>query len=72
MKEESFTDDTVQERPPRPDRARKAVYTIVESKSGKSIWTKLGIAYVNRDHSLNVFLEGFPVNGQLHIRDFPE
>ncbi|MBL7685265.1 MAG: hypothetical protein JNK65_04430 [Deltaproteobacteria bacterium] len=52
----------------------KEVYIITE-KAGlddgpsKSVWTKIGVAHVNRDQSLNVILDAIPMNGRLHIRD---
>jgi hypothetical protein len=52
---------------------RKAVYTIVDGNGGgKARWTRIGIAFVNRDQSLNLVLDAVPVNGKIHIRDFPE
>ena len=52
----------------------KDVFLITEQaafgdKPAKTIWTKIGVAFVNRDQSLNVLLEAFPVHGKLHIRD---
>jgi hypothetical protein len=52
----------------------KGVYTIVERKSEehpdrKNLWIQIGIAFVNRDGSINVRLNAFPVNAALHIRD---
>ena len=47
---------------------RLAVYTIIETDEG-SFWREIGGAFVNRDDSLNVFLDAFPVNGRLHIRE---
>ena len=52
----------------------KDVFHIVErSGSGvepdKSIWTKVGVAFVNKDQSLNVMLEVIPLDGKLHIRE---
>ena len=48
----------------------KIVYTIVErEKDGQSFWLRVGIAFVNRDGSLNVRLDATPVNGRLQIRD---
>jgi len=46
------------------------VYTIREPKKDgeKSYWIKLGVAFKNRDESLNVILDGYPANGKLHIR----
>jgi hypothetical protein len=47
----------------------KMVYTITE-RGEKSFWTRIGIANVNRDGSLNVRLDAIPVNGTLHVRDW--
>jgi hypothetical protein len=49
----------------------KAVYTIVERGINKRHFVRIGVAFVNRDGSLNVRLDAVPVNGQLHIRDAP-
>jgi hypothetical protein len=46
------------------------VYTIVEGKeTDKKFFVKIGVAFVNRDSSINVKLDALPVNGQLHIRE---
>lgn len=47
----------------------KVVYTIVERGHGKRLWLRIGVAFVNRDGSLNVRLDAVPINGQLHIRE---
>ena len=47
----------------------KDVFSITESKDGKSRWVKVGAAFVNRDSSLNVVLDVFPKDGKLQIRD---
>lgn len=47
----------------------KEVYTIVENDSGKDFWIRVGVAFQNKDGSLNVRLNCLPVNGTLHIRD---
>ena len=47
----------------------KAVYTIADRGNGRKHWVRVGVAFVNRDGSLNVRLDAVPVNGQLHIRD---
>jgi hypothetical protein len=62
------------ERPSEPEPAQppwKCVYTIVNRKAGKQAWVRVGVAFVNRDGSLNVRLDALPTNGQLHIRDAP-
>ncbi len=47
---------------------RKEVFMIQKGKT-RSFWTRIGVAFVNKDGSLNVKLDAFPVSGQLHIRD---
>jgi hypothetical protein len=48
----------------------KHVYTIVEREGQeKNRWVRVGIAFVNRDQSLNIRLNALPVNGLLHVRD---
>lgn len=48
----------------------KYVYTIVEREGlDKPQWIKIGLAFVNKDSSLNVRLDAFPMNGTLHVRD---
>ncbi len=47
----------------------KIAYVITE-RNGKSYWTRIGVAFVNSDGSLNVRLEAMPVTGELQIRDY--
>jgi len=47
----------------------KDAFQIVEGKDGKSRWTKVGMAFVNKDGSINVFLDAFPKDGKIQIRD---
>ncbi|MFH1263784.1 MAG: hypothetical protein V1495_10140 [Pseudomonadota bacterium] len=48
----------------------KYVYTIIEREGlEKSQWIKVGVAFVNRDQSLNLRLDALPVNGMLHVRE---
>ncbi|MBN2193454.1 MAG: hypothetical protein JW751_11615 [Polyangiaceae bacterium] len=46
----------------------KIVYNVTE-RAGRSYWNRVGIAFVNRDGSLNVRLESLPVSGEMQIRD---
>ena len=46
----------------------KVVYAIAE-RGPKKHWLRIGMAFVNRDGSLNVRLDAVPLSGQLHIRD---
>ena len=47
------------------------VYTIVEIEKdkGKNHWIRIGIAFENKDGSINVKLNCLPVNATLHIRE---
>lgn len=47
----------------------KIVYTITE-RGEKSYWTRIGVAYTNRDGSINIKLDAVPVSGTLHVRDW--
>lgn len=46
----------------------KAVY-VITGQGEKKFWNKVGVAFVNRDGSLNVKLDSLPIDGELHIRD---
>jgi hypothetical protein len=50
----------------------KAVYVIREFGDKKTSWIKVGVAFLNRDGSLNLHLDALPTDGKLHVRDFPE
>ena len=47
----------------------KVVYAITERDNAKSIWTRIGSAFTNRDGSLTVRLDALPVNGVLQVRE---
>ncbi len=47
----------------------KFIY-VITSKGERKFWTKVGVAFVNRDGSLNCKLESLPIDGELHIRDY--
>jgi hypothetical protein len=48
----------------------KYVYTIVEREGlEKNQWIRVGVAFVNKDQSLNLRLDALPMNGTLHVRD---
>lgn len=51
----------------------KDVFIINEENSKeKSRWIKIGVAFTNKDNSLNVTLNSLPLDGKLHIRDRKE
>jgi hypothetical protein len=45
----------------------RTVYAITE-RGEKSYWTKIGVAFENRDRSITVQLDALPVSGRLQIR----
>jgi hypothetical protein len=52
----------------------KDVYAIYESRSDgreRSRWVRVGVAFDNRDGSLNVLLDALPLSGRLQIRPRP-
>ncbi len=50
---------------------RFAVFSIRDGKNG-TIWVRAGTAFVNKDGSLNVYLDVLPLDGKLHVRDAGE
>jgi hypothetical protein len=54
------------------DDKRKKVLCPVEGRDKKTYWMRLGTAYVNKDNSINVYLDASPINGKLQIRDWDE
>ncbi len=52
----------------RSNQRMKVVYAITE-RGEKSFWTRIGVAYTNRDGSINVKLDALPISGTLQIRD---
>lgn len=47
------------------------VFSIRETKekNGASTWVRAGSAWINRDGSINVYLDVLPLDGKLHIRE---
>ena len=43
------------------------VFAITE-RGEKSYWTRVGVAYTNRDGSINLNPDALPVSGRLQIR----
>lgn len=46
----------------------KIVYAIIE-RGARRHWLRVGLAFPNRDGSLNVRLDALPLSGQLQIRN---
>jgi hypothetical protein len=52
----------------------KDVYAIYESRTegrDRSRWVRVGVAFDNKDGSLNVLLDALPLSGRLQIRNRP-
>ena len=50
----------------------KDVYVIYDAKNEgreRSRWVRIGVAFDNKDGSLNVLLDALPLSGRLHIRE---
>lgn len=46
------------------------VYTIIDKPGyDKSIWVRIGRAFINRDGSYNLNLDALPLTGKLHLRE---
>lgn len=50
------------------ERKRLAVFSIRKHRGG-SVWVRAGSAFINRDGSLNLYLDVLPLDGTLHIRE---
>jgi hypothetical protein len=47
---------------------RYAVFSIRRLKNG-SVWVRAGSAWVNKDGSMNLYLDVLPLDGTLHVRE---
>jgi hypothetical protein len=52
-------------------REMKQVLAMTE-RGGKTYWSRIGIAFVNRDGSITAKLDAVPVSGQLQIREWDQ
>lgn len=53
-------------------RPYKVVYSISDAKNanGKSWWTRIGVAFTNRDGSITLKLDCIPLGGTMQVRDY--
>ena len=69
LKTEMKTDTKTEASEPRVARY-KEVFVVEDIPGRRSRWTKVGVAFENRDGSFNLRLSAVPVAGnKLHIRD---
>lgn len=52
------------------DSSKMKIAYVITSRNGKNFWNRVGVAFVNRDGSMNVKLEAIPVNGEIQVRDY--
>ena len=48
------------------------VLSPVEKRDGGKFWMRVGNAYVNKDESINVYLDAMPKTFELQLREFTE
>jgi hypothetical protein len=51
---------------------KKVLCPVTNKKTDKTYWMRIGNAFINRDGSTNVYLDAYPANGRLQIRDFDD
>ncbi|HEY4717320.1 MAG TPA: hypothetical protein VII00_09490 [bacterium] len=52
------------------NKSYKHVFMVEKSGDGeRTFWTKVGVAFVNKDNSLTVELNAIPLSGRLQIRE---
>jgi hypothetical protein len=52
------------------DQSKMKIAYVITQRGTQKFWTRVGVAFVNKDGSLNVKLEAVPVTGELHVRDY--
>jgi hypothetical protein len=45
------------------------VFSIKNTDRKGTVWVRIGTAFVNKDESLNVWLDALPIDGRLHCRE---
>lgn len=49
---------------------RMMIAYVITERDGRHYWNRIGVAFRNRDGSINVRLEAMPVNGELQLREY--
>ena len=44
----------------------------ITTQDGKTFWRGMGLGFANKDGSINIYLDGLPVNGKLQIREWDD
>jgi hypothetical protein len=48
------------------------VLSPITKKDGTTFWVRVGTGFPNKDDSVNVYLDVFPKDGKLQLREFDE
>jgi hypothetical protein len=48
---------------------RLTVFSIKTTDRRGTVWVRIGSAFVNKDESINVWLDALPMDGKLHCRE---
>ncbi len=57
---------------PHPRKMFKVLCPIEKADGSTSHWIRCGTAFPNRDQSINLYLDVFPKNGKLQMREMDE
>ena len=57
---------------PIPGKKMFKVLTPIERKDGTTFWLRLGAGFHNKDESINVYLDAYPANLKLQIREMTD
>jgi hypothetical protein len=52
------------------DQAKFKVCYVITERGDKTYWNRIGVAFTNKDGSINVKLDALPTGGTLQIRDY--
>lgn len=52
------------------DSSKMKIVYVITQRGTKSFWNRIGVAFLNKDGSINVRLEAVPVSGEMQIRDY--
>ena len=52
------------------DQSKMKIAYVITQRGTNKYWSRVGVAFVNKDGSMNVKLEAVPVSGEIHVRDY--
>jgi len=48
---------------------RLTVFSVRNTERRGTVWCRIGTAFVNKDESMNLWLDALPIDGKLHCRE---